>query len=60
MNRICRDKSLGTIKSNLNYDEIMDMFEIIPNNFLGMLRVAIMNDEVSSSSNAYFIRDMIR
>lgn len=58
MNRIGRDESIGTMQRDLNQYEVMDVLEIITDDFFGKVRVAIMNDKVSSSSDAYFICDM--
>lgn len=58
MNGICGDKSTGIIERNLNYNKIMNMLEVVTNDFLGMLGVTIMNDKISCSSNAYFVGHM--
>lgn len=60
MNRICRNESIGAVERNLDYDEIVDMFEVITNDLLSMLGATIVNDKVSCSTNAYLVGDMTR
>lgn len=60
MNRICRDKSIGTLEHNPNHYELIDVLEIIADDFFGKVGIVSTNDKVSSSSDVFhFICDMI-
>lgn len=60
MNRVGGDVGVLPIEGDLDDNEIVDMLKILTNGFLRMLRVRIVDDQVSSSSNGNLVGDMAR
>lgn len=50
--------SIGAVECDFDNHQVMDMLKIFPNSILGMVRISIMNDQVSGGSDRDFIRDM--
>lgn len=55
VDRVRGDIGILSLECDINHDEIMNVFKIISNLFLGMLWTAILNDQITRSSDVYLV-----
>lgn len=60
MYRIGGNVSILSAEADFNDNQVVDVLEIIPDDFFGMLRVPILDDQVSGSTDSYLISNMPR
>ena len=60
MHRVRRDVSVLAFESNFDHDEVMNMLQVITDSVLGMLWMAVSNDQVSCSTNTNFVGNVWR
>ena len=59
VDRIRRDIGIVLVERNFNHNEIIDVLQIITNSLLGVLWMAVTNDQISRGTNNNLIGDMI-
>ena len=47
-------------KADINDNKVVDVLEVVPDHFLGMLGGAILNNQVSGGTDGYLVGDMAR
>ena len=60
MDRIGGDVSIWSVKGDFNDNKIVNVLQIVPDEFLGMLRGAVLDYQVSCSTDSYLVGYMAR
>ena len=58
MNGIGGDVSILPAEADLDNNKVVDVFEIVPDKILGMLRRTILDNQISSSTDSYLVSNM--
>ena len=58
MNGIGGDVSILPAEADLDNNKVVDVFEIVANKILGMLRRTILDNQISSSTDSYLVSNM--
>lgn len=58
--RVGTDEAVSSMKPDVDHDEVVNVFEIFANSFRGELRVAVLDNQVSSDvmPRGYFVCDI--
>lgn len=57
---ICRDVSVLAVESYFDNYKIVNVFQVVPDCIFIDFRIAILNYQISCSSNTYFVCNMAR